>query len=431
MRRNIINLFEPTLKAKVIKFDATRSPEMQKEIAEGLGNFPFVWYGDFQIEPKDISFLQLSNNIGLPTLQLNFTDPLNLMKDTGFPLDDSKISIFINPRSQVLKPIHMDFKIVKFDVLENSYTINAVIDVNDLYLRKFKSISNSTSFDALKSISKEIGLGFNSNIDGTNDKMTWICAGNRIIDFINIIVDQSYKSDETFLLSYIDVYYNLTYVDLEKELSRDLKSEIGINNIGIEELVKLDNKETVGPLFLTNDFSQKDSNNFFEDWRVINNSTTISLNEGYLTKVKFYDQLKKDLLIFDIDSISTPGDTGIILKGQPQDLTFYKENVNLIYKGKMDTDNMHTNFHYSNVQNLRNIVDLEKIGIEITLVTPNFNLYRYQKVILIISNLGGTPSASQINNRLTGEWLIVDIIFRFDGSKFRQIIKLVRRELTA
>jgi predicted chitinase len=426
---SIINVFEPTIKPKTIKYDLPPQKDQQQEIAQSLGNIPLVWYNSYQIEAQNISYFQLNTTNNLPTIKLSFTDPLNLMKDKGFPLDDTKISIFINSRSEQLKPIHMDFKIVKFNLDGASFNLTGVVDVNGLYVKKFKSMSQMSSFKALKTIAQETGLGFNTNIDDTNDKMTWICTGKRILEFIDDIVDTSYKSDETYLLSYIDFYYNLTYVDIEKELSRNIKEELGVSNIGLEEVSKIKDKERVSKLFLSNDQSMAETNSFFTEYKIVNNSTSVSLSDGYLTKVKFYDELQKDFLVFDVDSITSQGDKTIILKGQPQDETFYKENVNLIYNGKLDVDNMHKNFHYSYVQNRRNIVDLQKIGLEVKMKTPNYNLYRYQKINVIVSNQQSTPSASHLNNRLSGEWFIIDIIYRFDGGKYQQSIKLIKREL--
>ena len=427
--KNIINIFEPTIKAAPIKFNLPPQEDQQKEIAQSLGNIPFVWYNSYQINQKEIDFLQLSTSNNIPMVKLVFRDSLNLMKDKGFPLDDSKISIFINPRSKQLKPIHMDFKIIKFSVYNGVYNMTGVIDVNGLYITVFKSYPNMTSFDTLKTISKDIGLGFNTNIDDTDDRMTWINTGSEIVDFIDDIIDHSYKSDETYLLQYIDFYYNLTYVDVEKELSRDIKEELGVSNIGIEDIAKLDNQEQVSKLFLTNDAAMSTSNSYFSSYRIINNSTLVSLKEGYLTKVKFYDELKKDFLVFDVDSITSKGDKTILLKGAPQDETFYNENINLVYSGKLDMDNMHKNFNYSPVQNARNISELEKIALEVNMRTPNYNLYRFQKISVLVSNQASTPSQSHINNRLSGEWLIIDIVYQFDGSSYTQVIKLIKREL--
>jgi predicted chitinase/N-acetyl-anhydromuramyl-L-alanine amidase AmpD len=426
---NIRNIVEAKRKAKQISFELPPQKDQQQEIALNFGKIPMIWYNSYQIKPSDIQFINLSTVGIIPTLKITFTDTYNLMKDKAFPLDDTKISIFINTLNENLKPIHLDFKITKFSVNKKVYNITGVIDVGELYVKKFSSISKKTSFNALKTIAEQFGLGFNSNIDDTDDEMTWINTGERLYEFIEKIVDMSYKSDEAFLVSYIDYFYGLNFIELEKELNRDLKAELGIPSIGITDVLKIKDKDKVSRLFLTNDRSMETSNSYFTSYKIVNLSTAVSLQEGYLTKVKYYDELQKSFLIFDVDSISSKGDSTIILKGNPSDENFYNENVNLIYKGKLDTDNMHKNYLYSWVQNIRNITELEKIGLEITMGNANYNLIRFQKVSLVLSNQHSTPSASHINNRLSGEWLVIDISYRFDGKTYTQIVKLVKREL--
>jgi predicted chitinase len=427
--KNIITILQPKLKAREIRFNLPPQKDQQQEIALNFGKVPIIWYGAYQIKQSDVDFISLSTIDGIPTLKVTFKDTYNMMKDKAFPLDDTKISIFINTLSENLKPIHMDFKIVKFNIDGKIYDITGVIDVNQLYTKKFRSIPKKTSFNALKTIAEEVGLGFNSNIDNTDDEMTWINTGDKLHKFIQKIVDKSYKSDEAFLISYLDYFYGLNYIEIEKELNRDIKADLGIPNIGIAEILKIKDKDLVSRLFLTNDRSMETSNSYFSTYTILNMSTSIAIEEGYLTKVKFYDQLKKDFLIFDIDSITSKGDSTIILKGNPQDENFYKENANLVYKGKLDVDNMHKNYIYSTIQNDRNIIDLQKIGMEIVMGHANYNLIKFQKVHIILSNQHSTPSASHINNRLSGEWLIVDIYYMFDGKGFSQRIKLVKREL--
>lgn len=423
----IITIFPSTIKLDPIKFSAP--PEQLQEIAESLGNFPFVWYNSYQIEFTAISFFQISTRDNIPALKIVFSDTLGKMKDQGFPLDDSKIKVFINPRSSQLKPIFIEFKIIKFNIIDNTFTISGLLNCNGLYTKGYKSIPKSTSFMALQNIAKEIGLGFSTNIDETSDKMTWINCGETGIEFIDSIVESSYKSDETFLLYYIDYYYNLNYVDLEKELSRDIKQDLGIDNIGIEEIAKIKDQESVSRLFLTNDMSRRSSNSYFESYRIINNSTSVSIEEGYTTLLKFYDEVSKDFLAFAINPITTKSGNKILLRGAPQDDKFFSENKKLQWTGKQDNDNMHKNYHYSKIQNQRNLTELEKIGLEIEMGTPNFTIYKFQKVFLFLSNQAPTPATSHINMRLSGEWFIIDIIYNFDGNRFLQKIKLVRREL--
>jgi hypothetical protein len=153
------------------------------------------------------------------------------------------------------------------------------------------------------------------------------------------------------------------------------------------------------------------------------------LKEGYSTKLKYYDPVNKGFLIFDVESLTSTGDQSIILKGKPQEENFVNDNKNLTYNGKIDADNMHNNYNYSAVQNERNLVDLMKIGLEIEMSLPNYNLYRFQKILVLISEQTPTPLNPMWNNRLSGEWLIIDIVYRFDNKKYTQILRLIKKEL--
>ena len=278
-----------------ITFDTAQMPQQSKqELANGLGYVPFVWYNTYQIEPNNIKFFTLYNDGILPKIKLLFMDPMNLMQDTGFPLDDTKIQIFINSRNKNIKSILMQFKITNFSLDDNSnYAIEGVADVSKLYVRQFIAYKNKTSNDALQDLCKYCGIGFNNNIDNTDDSMTWINPGNINIDFLEEVLSTSYKSDESYMTGYVDYYYSFNYVDIEKELNRNVDDQLGVYVNGLEDILNLPNKDQVNKLYLTNDGSMANSPNYFNDFKVLNNSTEISLRKGYLNKVKFYDTLQK------------------------------------------------------------------------------------------------------------------------------------------
>lgn len=423
----IINRFQPEVKPKNIniKFESNSITEY----AEGLGFLPFIWYNSYTLDLHDISLFELSIVDGLPTLKMTFQDSPNLMRDQGFPLDDSRISVFINPRTTQLKPIHLDFKIVDFKVSEKNYTCIGVIDVKKLYIKEFKSYKNLSSYELLQKLSKETGLGFNSNVESSNDKMTWINTGDKVQHFLEKIIDNSYLSDQSFILGYIDFYYNFNYVDLQKELTRKIESDNGISNTGLELLSKQTERENVSKLFLTNDNAFFESNIYFESYTILNKSTGISISKGYKTIIKYYNNVSKEYLPFTLDSITDDAKSKIVLKGLPNDSSFKNENLDYIYKGKLDPDNMHINYAYAQSHNDRNLFDLEKIGLEIEMKIPNFNIYKFQKILVLISNQAPNVQESQVNQRLSGEWLIIDIKYKMLDLKFTQIVTLVRREL--
>ncbi len=400
-----------------------------KEVAQSLGNLPIVYYNGYQIDMHDITYFNLYYNGSLPCFELGYYDSLNLSKDKLFPNDDDKVKIFLNPRSQQLKEILIQFKITQFTVNERKYTMKGVLDINLLHVVRFKAYENMTSHKVLQSISKEVGLGFNTNIDDCDDSMTWIQAGDSTMDFIEEIVESSYKSDNGFIASYIDYYYNFNLVDIQKELERNVDSDLGVNDSTLLDAFNSANKEKLSNLVLSNDESFRDTNMFFEKYRIINNSTSVSLKSGYQNIINYYDTINKDLLIFNIDSITSKGDKSIILKGSPQDEEFFRLNKIYHSLGTTDTTNVHKNYKYSQIQNEKNLFDLEKVGMEITMGLPNYNVYKYQKIRIFLSNQATTPSAKIKNERLSGEWLIVDIKYIYSQGKFNQIIKLVKREL--
>lgn len=426
----LTNFFKPTTAVPPpIKFDAGRSKPHAKEIKNTLGYMPFVYYNGIQIEPIYIKTFTMSVQELLPTVSITFEDQWGLMNDRGMPLDDSKITVFISSRSPALKSIFMRFKITSFSNNGNIFVLNGVCDINRMFLRKFESYSNMTSFECLQEFAKRAGLGFNSNVNDSNDKMTWINPGKKGSEFVKDVIAKSYRNDSSFVWCYVDPYYNLNYIDVEEALKIDVKSDIGINTIGLNNVDVFRDDNKVIDLILTNDKSMSSSNHYFESWSLINNSTSISLEKGYLNKVKFYDINALNFLIFDIDSITSEGDQTIIMKASPQDEEYFKEHVTTTYVGKLDTTNMHKNYNYSVVQNKQNIEDVQKIGIKLNMTSPNFNLYRFQKVRVIISNKGSTPTHGLINNRLTGEWMIIDIRYTQIDGKFRQYLTLVKREL--
>lgn len=430
-KKVVRNVFPSQLKGTEIKIPLPDSDAVKKEFVESFGNLPVVYYNGVQIQLQDIYTFDLFYSRNVPTIRITFSDTFGLLKEKGMPLDDTRITIFINSRSKYLKPVHMDFKILEFSNNNGIYSLVGVINVPELYLQKYVTYAESTSFKLFQETSKQFGMGFNTNFNDSDDKMSWINSGSKQLIFLNDVLKHSYVSDTTYLMQFIDYFYNLNYIDVEKEMSRSIKEELGIANIGLSEIAQVQekDKDKVINLYLTNEFSVKETNNYFEKWELINNSTKLSLLRGYLTQIKYYDQKEKSFLQFDVDAITGDANQKILLRGMPQDEIFFKENISNLYSGRLDTDNVHKNYHYAVIQNRINYYELSKIGLLIDLPSPNFNIYKYQKIIVIFSNNAPNPSRNEMNTRLTGEWLVTDITFSMVNLKFVQRVTLHRRDL--
>lgn len=425
----LTNIFPPTIKVEPIKFDVkNESAKYKREMAANVGWKPFIWYNGYQISDKDVSYFALYNDGLLPAVTIIFSDTFNLMKDKAFPLDDTKIKVFISSRTTNIRHILLEFKVKNFSINGDIYTIIGILNVNGLHVTNYKAYSKKTSYFAIQDICKETGIGFNSNIDDSGDKMTWINPGLKVHDFLGDILDSAYISDEGFSYGYIDFYYNFNYVDIEKELSRDNSDDKGVDTSGLSSNITGDDSR-VTTLTLTNDKGARESDKYISEYKILNNSTSVSLSKGYLNISKFYDATKKEFLIFDVDSITSEGDKTIIMKGSPQDEQFYKENYTTTYVGKTDSDNSHSNYNYSHVHNSQNIEDLQKIGLKIKLQNPNYNLYRFQKIQILLTNQSATPGNDIKNDRISGSWFIIDIRLVLNEGKMFQEISLIKREL--
>ena len=72
-----------------------------------------------------------------------------------------------------------------------------------------------------------------------------------------------------------------------------------------------------------------------------------------------------------------------------------------------------------------------KNSVDLTLPNANFNLYKYMKVEISFINQQNTPTITDISQeRLSGEWMIIDISYLWIRGKLTQTLKCVRKELS-
>ena len=429
MNDYIKQINKPTIKLDPIKFESPSSTEDTKKITKGLGFTPFLWYMGYQIRETNISYLNLYHDGILPKIKVIFTDEYDTIEDTGFPENDTPFEVFLNSGSDTIKSIHIKFKIEDFkSSAGKKYIMDGTLDLTDLYINQYKAFRNKTSFSTLKDICKEMGLGFNSNVTDTKDSMTWIQRGDNI-DFIRNIMKRSYISDESYLIGYIDYYYCFNYLDIEKELNRDISNDVNIDTSGANKADSDNVKETT-KLDLTNDKGNSGSNLFIESYKILNNSMSSAINNGFFIKTRYYDSLNKTHLLFNIDSITDKDDGKIIvLKGKQNDKDYYDRNVSNNWMGKIDTDNVHQNYSYSFIQNRINIDNVTKISMDISLPNLNWCIYKFQKVNINMVPLSVTPSKDKVIWKLTGEWLITSIDYVWKDNSMKQIGNVVRRNL--
>ncbi len=430
----IAQIDKPTIVVPPIKMSQDgRAPGAQIDYTEQMGYTPLIWYKSFAIEDRNLKYMRLYHEGILPKIEITFFDSKELMKSEVAPTNDVSIDLFLNSTSPNLKSIHMTFKIERFIQSENkpgqTYTIVGSINVPGLYVQNNKSYKD-TSFNTLKKISAELGLGFNSNISNTNDNMSWRNTNKKPYEFIQDIISRSYISDESFTGGYIDYYYCFNYVDIEKEMNRDASNDVGIESSQISDQSKIGDDNRIIPLLLSNDKSYDASCCYIQSFTKINDSTAKSLKKGYATITKTYDRISKQFLVFKVDSTTSDGSESIILKGGINDDSYQNENVINKFTGKLDTDNVHKDYNYAITQNNINLDKLNNVAINATLPQANWNLYKYQKIkVHIINDTQTLTNTSIVDWRYSGYYIIADIEYFWDGKRLSQDLRLIRKEL--
>lgn len=419
----IQNIMAATMDLKPVEFGSDGS----KDTMVDIGKKPFIWFNDVQIDL--ISKFRISSSSFLPTLYVEFEDQYSYYDNLRFPNDDARIRVFISSRSEILRPIYCEFKVTSFTKIgAKNYKLEGILNVNQMYISKVQSFNSSTSFEVLKKFAQLSKLGYSVNVNDTSDKMTWINPGDRGMDFCKDVIKRSYRSDQAFMYGFVDLYYNLNFIDIEQQLNFDLSKQTGILTGGLNEIqeqLALAKETDALYMYLTNDESSSTTPNYIESYKIFNSSTSKSIKEGYSNRIKYYDWQTKDLLIFNMGTITN--EDNVILKTDDEE--FLQENIKQFWEGRLLSNNAHNNYHFANVQNTINLNDIQKIGIEIILPNPNFNLYRFMKIYILLINQGMTQINPDFNKKLSGEWLIIDIQIYFDDGLMKQKVKLIRRDL--
>jgi len=425
----IAQIDPPKIELPPMKFSTQNSSKGDSiQVAETIGNLPLLNYNGSVINDRDIQQLRLYHEGIIPKVKIIFRDSNNVISQNP-PKDDTKFEIFIKSASNNLKPIHLKFKVEDHKKLQNNlYTMTGTIDISNLYRMSYK-VYRGTSFEAIRKICKDLKIGFNSNIENTDDEMPWRNIGDRPYKFIGDIIEHSYISDESFMAGYIDFYYCFNYVDIEKEMKRNISDDVGIDTGNFDNPSTKDT-DKISKMKLTSERGLQTSSFYFIKTGQKNDSTKISMQQGYRTRTKYYDKSKKMFLVFDVDSTTSDGLESIILKGIADDQESFDNNFVTKYAGKIDTDNVHKNYNYAVTQNRINLDNIMKNQMDIKLPNTNYNIYKYQKIDVIIVKEAATLGSNEIIEwRYSGEWLIMDIVFDYSNGKLSQEVKLTRKEM--
>lgn len=492
-----------TIKDPTIKLDEIQTLDLgENETGAPVDSMnaayqPFIKINGYVFDQNEISEFNLKVVDKYPELTMTLRDSMEIFSMATFPRDGDVLSLRIKARNESFKDVRMDFEIIDFksnmpiSTTEKSrggttYRVRAYAKLPGLYTDECKSYGKATSYDHILKIAEDLQLGFATNVDATDDEMTRLCAYQSKLELLNDTVLHSYISDDTFQTFGIDQYYYVNFVDVQKifDAPEDIElTEIVASEFLVKERAE-DSDESEGQqeaqLILTNHQNHANTANHIVSHNLINNSTRIALENGYKRKIQYFDINKNmvdeddTLNEFDVESLVSANikDHEEALKGRRNsDTDQYDTHIKHKYAGLQDSTpndgNVHMNWYYSAINNIQNLVELDKMKLIVELATPNPAIYRYLKVPVVMftyskggvavaeqmakdaeekgfdASVPGENSSNDVDDEnatqneyiqdpfLTGFYVVMGIEYKYNGGSITQVLHLTRKEWPA
>lgn len=463
----ILSILKPTIKKDDVvlvdrkdeRFNDLKDPNSQELPDEKTtgSTYPYVSIRSVVVEVDELKYFELSCDGFLPEINITVADKRSRLSNVDFPLDGDLISVYIRPNDDdIQKSIRLDFEIVSTNRSGTTtlyYDFYGVLRVPTLY-DELCTFKEGTSFDALMSVCSDLGLGFASNDDCTNDLQKWILPKENREKFIKDITKYSYKDDNSFFISFVDLFYHLNFINIQNcfSLEDSLESAVISTKQTTDNTKSFEKTSTEGAFFLTNSKENSGSNTMIVNFSPFNNSGNTVKANGYRRTVQMYDDVNLEYVDNFIEPLVTKGSNDKVLLRGRKDENFFKTLHKFKYMGKQN-ENMHPNYHFARILNHQNNEEVLKAGLMVTIDSLNIDIFRYRRVPVLIydrlttetktSNLqrdeqNGDEKTTQANvydeqqevrnEFLSGFYVVDSFTIKFMDNAYKTDIKLLRRE---
>lgn len=433
---------------------------------------PLIQINNSLFGDTDISSMQIDTSGFLPTISVTIIMRTKILYTSGFPKDGDVLSIFIRSKDDSYKPIRNDYEITSVRVQEeNGNQSVGILNISGiLYVRGLKNMQcfskPGTSYEVLKSVAEDLELGFATNEIDTQDAQKWLCAYKTLQSFILDVSDSAWKDEKSFFTSFVDIFYNLNFVNVDPLFSIKPGKELGISVESYSNDHDIDSeliKNSLSILF-TNHQLAKYSSQWINKYEQRNKANFINRSQGYVKYNHYYDALLKKKVMFFNDPITTTEEAAknYVLKGKNStDERFSRVTHNWMgtsYGG--NGENQHSTYLRAKTWNHQNMVHLDKLYLEVELDQINMTIRKYQVVPLLIVVYNdmerrmlnapndttnsetpvtdGTPNSDSnlvkeeelefvIEKFYSGNYVVQDIFYQYQNGHFTQKLKLLRR----
>lgn len=443
----MVRLVEDSEIKKNIKFDEISVEDVEDPITDQDGNrkedelglvYPMIRINDMIIARKNLNYMSLSMEGFMPTISLTLIFEDSNFISKNMPKDGDIISIFIRVDTAALTYLRNEFLITSCNVYNtNTNYTGCIVNLNGrMFIDGFDSNITTraiagTSKYVMKEIAKAYNIGFAYNdFDDTNDFMNWLQCKTPTQSYIESVTSHAWKNETSFFKSWIDLYYNLCFVNVNKfllstenEEKFDVTFSTTITNL--YNLLAVDTsvgKAMLSVKVLTTLTDFKNTPFFIRKWNPINNSSSVSLSNGYsvytysfkhnqtiinngtydcfeeLNNIPAYDQNKTDSFILLRGRTKYDPDKNPENEKARVNYEYINTYVNNVWTGveyvlddddkNRDTNkwsgNVHKNYNRAPQHNNINLNELNKMYLEVECDGLNLQIMKGERIPVLI-----------------------------------------------
>jgi len=424
---------KPTIQLDELSLPGNKGANAQKMEDVISVEFPLIKINEYFFNKDEIINMTIDCTEFLPKITLTTFNLDHVFLSREMPKDGDIISVAIRNKTDLLKIIRNDYVITGVIVEPNITSRKAPAKMTmygELFIPSLKSQVNDfsflgTSFEALKDIAKKYGLGFSTNEDNTDDKQIWLKANISADIYINNVINRAWKDDKSFYAGWIDVYYNLNFVNINKQLiSSETEVDVASISYNLDKgwLHGVDtDQEKTSPMVkvFSNALDFIHTSFYITSWRPINKSSRITFQLGTKMTCEMFEHNKnlyenpssQKYWAVTIEPTYNEQKTKstILLRGRaayvpdPKNKDLQRANYSYtkLYEkfpwlgvqytiSNPDDDNSqwdgnhHRNYQVAIVKNLINNKELEKLNMHINVKGNNFNIIKGDKVPVVL-----------------------------------------------
>lgn len=385
---NILQVIEPDL--NLLRVDVETKLEEDYKFGEF---FPLIWVNDMYIAHTGISNFEIDLSGFIPTFNLTLNDDIDQFSSVSMPKKQDILSVLIKDMKQDFNPIKANFTVDNISSFSGSVSLSGTLFIPGFDKKRCVAYKEKTTHEVIESIAMELGLGFATNEDLTNDLQNWIIPFKKFSEFLPRLKNYIYKDENmNYYEIFIDIYYNINLVNIPKLFEGGLEDEDIETFVSVKDSYMWESRmadddyeeerqeESSIALFLTNMQDYVGNNNYFERFDFENSTGSTYKSLGINKILKFYDLDEKVYynhdLSLDFEKDEELGE--LIVQDEEMD--------NFVWSG-VSNDNNHLNYDWINFQSTALKSFYERNLLKIKLNRANFFLHRYIKIPIQIWTL--------------------------------------------